>query len=381
MGKFSVDKVKLGEPLPSNQTEASYNESWANVKSNMSESYTRRRRGKNSLDYKLEQSSELPKNAVKTNFDERNMFVEACLTAFDRHLPLRIKPDTIWITIMQGFATHIDKNAEKFRGKFVNFDGKKDICIRRDAFVKGGENDWPNCFPEFCDKIQENLVNKEIRDQVECNYSTTSEIDRVVSQIALMDSVKNYFSFGVMTMCGIPEIELAGTVEDWKKLRENAKSLLSQFELEFWTDNLFPILDRFVGAFEGDIDPKFWGSIAKLHSTHGSGASTYLNGWIQDFFPYTNDGRQNSCLGSWRAEFEKTPGSDDKNLRNYYNKGGMDYGDVPKGMNTAPFTWNYHGTEIPMRFIGSISAVVQDPETLQLEAVSGWGIVEESKIV
>merc|ERR1739848_753651 len=116
-------------------------------------------------------------------------------------------------------------------------------------------------------------------------------------------------------MCGIPEIELAGTVEDWRTLRENAKSLLGRFELEFWTDKLLPILDRFVEAFEGDIDTKFWGSIAKLHSTHGSGASTYLNGWIQDFFPYQCNGNLNRCIGSWRVEFEKTPGSDDANYR------------------------------------------------------------------
>jgi len=373
--KFSVDNVELGKPLPSNQTEEGYKNAWAGVKKPPRQIHGE----KNASEYKLEQASELPKNSVRTDFDRKNMFVEAALTAFKWHFPLKITPDNVWITIMQGFAQHIDKNAERFRGKFVDFDGKKTIEIRRDGFVRGGVNDWPGCFPEFCDKIQANLVDGKIRDMVECNYSTTSDIDRVVSQIALMDSVKNYFSFRVCTMCGIPEIELAGTVEDWKTLRENAKNLLSQFELEFWTDNLFPILDRFVAAFEGDIDPKFWGSIAKLHSTHGSGGSTYLNGWIQDFFPYTNDGRQNGCLGSWLNEFEKTPGSDDKGLRNYYNRGGMDYGDVPKGINTAPFTWNYHGTEIPMHFIGAISAVVQDPTSLQVEAVTGWGIVEEIK--
>merc|ERR1711936_504072 len=367
--KFSVDKVELGKALPNNQTETGYGNAWAGVKQPVGRRFND---DKPQAKYRLEQASELPKNAVRTDFDRKNMFVEAALTAFKWHFPLKISPDTIWITIMQGFAQHIDKNAEKFRGKFVSFDGKKEICIRRDGFVRGGINDWPGCFPEFCDKIQANLVDGSIRDMVECNYSTTSAIDRVVSQIALMDTVKNYFSYKVMTMCGIPEIELAGTVEDWKKVRDNAKNLLGQFELEFWRENLLPILDRFVAAFDGEIETKFWGSIAKLHSTHGSGGSTYLNGWIQDFFPYTADGEENRCLGSWRAEFEKKAGSDDKDLRRYYRSGGMDYGDVPKGMNTAPFIWNYYGTEISMHFIGAISSVVQDPETLQVEAVTGW---------
>ena len=102
------------------------------------------------------------------NFNQKNLFVESALTAFKDHYPLKIKPDIIWITILQGFARHIDKNAEKFRGKFVAHEGKKEITIVRNGFVKGGQNDWPNCFPEFSDKIEENLVDPEIRQLVEC---------------------------------------------------------------------------------------------------------------------------------------------------------------------------------------------------------------------
>ena len=43
------------------------------------------------------------------------------------------------------------------------------------------------------------------------------------------------------------------------------------------------------------------------------------------------------------------------------------------------FVWIYYESKIPMHFIGAISAVVQDPKTLQIEAVTGWGIVEEIK--
>merc|ERR1711893_466420 len=327
--------------------------------------------------YSLEQSSKMPENAVLINFNQKNLFVESALQAFKNHYPLKITPDIIWITIMQGFARHVDKNAEKFRKDFVSHEGKKVIEIFRDSFVKGGVNPWENCFPEFCEKIQENLVNPEIKNLVECDYSTTGEIDKVVSQIALMDTMKNYFSYKVTTRCGIPEIELAGEIEDWIKLRENAEKLMCNFELDFWFEHLLPILDKFIAAFKGDIDTKFWGSIAKLHSTHGSGGSTYLNGWIQDFFPYDNDGRENRCLGSWKAVYDITPGSQDKKLQRYYRGGGMEYSDVPVGLNTAPFIWEYLGQSFNMHFIGAISAVVQDQETLQLEAVTGWGIIEE----
>jgi len=327
--------------------------------------------------YSFEQSSSLPENAVLIDFNRRNLFVESALMAFKNHYPLKITPDIIWITIMQGFARHVDKNAEKFRKDFVSHEGKKQIVIDRDGFRKGGVNPWENVFPEFCEKIQENLVNPEIKNLVECDYSTTGEIDKVVSQIALMDTVKNYFEYKVRTRCGIPEIELAGELEDWVRVREKAEKLLSNFELDFWLEHLLPILDKFVAAFKGDIDTKFWGSIAKLHSTHGSGGCTYLNGWIQDFFPYLKDGNVNRNIGSWKSVFDILPGSINKKLRQYYATGGMEYSDVPCGLNTAPFVWEYFGQSLNMHFIGAISAVVQDQQSLQLEAVTGWGIIEE----
>jgi len=381
--KFKVDNVELGPLLKqyfSKCTQKDYDNAWALSKNQpkmpwwMDQNSNKQEKEKH---YSLEQSSKMPENAVLINFNQKNLFVESALQAFKNHYPLKITPDIIWITIMQGFARHVDKNAEKFRKDFVSHEGKKVIEIFRDSFVKGGVNPWENCFPEFCEKIQENLVNPEIKNLVECDYSTTGEIDKVVSQIALMDTMKNYFSYKVTTRCGIPEIELAGEIEDWIKLRENAEKLMCNFELDFWLEHLLPILDKFIAAFKGDIDTKFWGSIAKLHSTGGSGGTTRLNGWIQDFFPYLKDGNVNRYLGSWKAQFDKEPGSEDKSLRRYYRTGGMEYCDVPCGLNTAPFIWDYLGTKFSMHFIGAISAVVQDEESLQLEAVTGWGIVEE----
>lgn len=41
----------------------------------------------------------------------------------------------------------------------------------------------------------------------------------------------------MVCICGIPEITLKGTVEDWKLLREKALSL-GRYELEWWTEEL-----------------------------------------------------------------------------------------------------------------------------------------------
>ena len=148
---------------------------------------------------------------------EYNSFVGAVHNAFNDHRPLILSPDIIWVTIAQGLATHINKNAEYLRHHFVDHQGKLYIEISRDSFVKGGKNnDWPRVFPEFSDKIGEYIGKK--RDLIVSNFSTTDLLEKTISEIVLMDSMKSYFSYGMRTLCGIPSITLEGTTDDWKHI-------------------------------------------------------------------------------------------------------------------------------------------------------------------
>ena len=42
-------------------------------------------------------------------------------TAHTNHYPIRIKPDDIWLLIVQAFSHHVDNNSEILRKYFVNF--------------------------------------------------------------------------------------------------------------------------------------------------------------------------------------------------------------------------------------------------------------------
>ena len=45
------------------------------------------------------------------------------------HYPIRIKPDDIWLLIVQAFSNHVNANSESLRTYFVNFDGKKELEV------------------------------------------------------------------------------------------------------------------------------------------------------------------------------------------------------------------------------------------------------------
>jgi hypothetical protein len=56
-------------------------------------------------------------------------FFEVVYAAYAGHRPLVLSPDMIWLQITQGFASHVDKNAEKLRYLFVNHSGKEKLKI------------------------------------------------------------------------------------------------------------------------------------------------------------------------------------------------------------------------------------------------------------
>jgi len=94
-------------------------------------------------------------------------------------------------------------------------------------------------------------------------------------------------------ICGIPEITLKGTTEDWQKVYDKTKKL-GKYDLKWWTDELEPILSEFIKTSKGEIDTEFWMNMFKYHSQKQYGAPKIIDGWIVKFFPYDKDGKRNN---------------------------------------------------------------------------------------
>ncbi len=291
-------------------------------------------------------------------------FVEAIHMAYDRHLPLELGPDDVWLCIAQGFGLHVNENAEALRHKFVRHQGKVVIKVQRDEFVRGAsDNDWNGVFAEFSDQIAAHIGKQ--RDLVVANFSTTGAVERAASQVVLMSAMQKYFEYRMMTMCGIPRITLLGTTEDWKSVRTRA-AVLGEYDLGFWVDALLPVLDEFVAASQGKINRDFWRSIYKLE--HESGGP-YISGWMPVFFPYIVDEGDSTMVSisnkGWMRAYKKDP---------YDARMTTDC--FPRSLSVAPFIWEYLGAEIPMEFLAGFMAVSQHPETGALRPAIGWAIRE-----
>ena len=83
-----------------------------------------------------------------------NGLIEAIHRSYSDHYPLVLSPDHIWMCIVQGFAAHVNLNAEKLCHMFVERKGKKKIVVQRHYFVKGSpQNPWSEVFSEFSVQI------------------------------------------------------------------------------------------------------------------------------------------------------------------------------------------------------------------------------------
>ena len=69
-------------------------------------------------------------------------FLNAMITAWSSHYAIEISPIDIWILILQAVSTHVEKNAQSLRNKWVNHEGKKELNVKADFSPGNINNDW-----------------------------------------------------------------------------------------------------------------------------------------------------------------------------------------------------------------------------------------------
>lgn len=282
--------------------------------------------------------------------------------AFAFHRPLHISPDHIWLTIAQGFAIHVSENHEGLREKFVNFEkGKKTLTVIADDFVRGSPaNDWASKIEDFTQEIAQQ-VGADTANTLVCNFSTTTPIDKAASGLVLMNAMKEYFDYEVTTLCGIPEIAVSGTLEDWQLVYDRALSL-AKFDLAWWTKRLEPILAQFIRLKkEGVVDVVFWDAAYKFYEADGSsGSHPNVTGWLMELFPYLK-------------------GEDREYVKNDFKAAPLP-SQLPDGTNLTPFKWNYFGAKLDMSLASGFFGVTQTKEN-RVSANVGYVIFESAKAI
>ena len=282
-------------------------------------------------------------------------FFYGMYNAYAEHRPFVLSPDMVWMLISQGFSHHINANPEKYRDRMVDFQGKMSLVVESDKPLD--EAEWERLIPAFAEEIKRNTKGT-VAETIIADFSTTTSYEQIASEITLMETTKAYFEYVVVyAACGIPEVTLLGTTEDWQKVYDKAMQLRS-FDLDWWIDELKPILKQFIKASEGNADTKFWRNMFKWHTPKEYGAPNIIDGWIVKFFPYDKDGKR----------FDLKTLTRDSNLPDEMSEADVRFVELyPDGSRMETMIELYGG------FVG----LEQNPENYALTPKIGWKVMKK----
>lgn len=297
----------------------------------------------------------------------QSIFFNCMVEAFANHYSVTLSPDIIWTVISQQFSHYINLDPEKYRDKLVNHEGKMELSVETKYDLYSPKVEWDKILSDFDAQIAQNTKGN-IADVMRADFSTTGTTERIASQVMLMSTVKAFFSFVIFYHCGIPSITIEGTPDDWRKIIKKTEGFRS-FDLDWWVDDLTPILQEFVKAAEGDAKNDFWRDIVKKDRPKGmkdSGCggfekdATELDGWFLKFIPFSNSGR--------------TP-----------QKVIIDSDDMLPNVASAPFIYKVIDktgkvmSETPMNLIAGLVGIDVDQKNRFMRPRVGWMVCESNE--
>ena len=256
-------------------------------------------KGKYNTDTEIEEPMVAPGEQILTSNDEPqlllrpqqpNALVATLIMAYNNHIPVAIRPDDVWLTIMSNFSHYVSTHSEQMQSKFVGFQGQKELIVTQSTganvdLANLPRKQWEDMIDQFSKLIDEE-VGKDIVDWAVPNFTTTTNDDRVAGRMALMDAVSGYFAYTSILACGLPKVTLEGSLDDWKKVRSRAERLKSfGGDLEKWAVLLAPVLDEFIASYQGKVNHDFWERMATSERL-GSGSQQGKSGWILVFSPF-----------------------------------------------------------------------------------------------
>jgi hypothetical protein len=262
--------------------------------------------------------------------------------------------------IQQAVADHVSLHAKELRERWVSHEGTRVLKVFR---PEAGRLDWVDVIENPRDGFRAQLRANTLPDafdQLTPAFSTSTPTDQVVGGITVMHTLRHYFEYKVFTLCGIPEVRMEGTLADWQQLVTAANTLVNArctaAFAGFWLPPLLRLLETLVqqyraGTEGGVVDSVFWNTICKSGGSHGSGATTWLDGWFNVLLPYAGTRYNEYCRfplhmhpsrSIWIREplSRKTPG------------GGLEEQCIPSGVRSVPFTLDCTKAKMHGGFLG-----------------------------
>jgi hypothetical protein len=213
------------------------------------------------------------------------------MLAYNHHLPLRLSPDVVWLTIVQSVAKFIEDSGETYRDTLVlHAVGKMMLTVhvpaeweRSDALIE-----WDAVLDAIRSLIATH-ARPDVAEAFSPAFTTTTLVSTTAATVCLMSALQTFFDMSMTTSCGIGEVYMDGTVEDWVQLQNRTRALAVTLgpvgvDLLLWFTRLDGTLGQLLATAQRRPDTSFWQHAYSAKVIRDSGAGTYLSGWFSHFF-------------------------------------------------------------------------------------------------
>ena len=169
-----------------------------------------------------------------------------------------------------------EANHPNVRSFFVNHEGKKRLVV--DAGPSIYHTDYNQFFGEMSRQIRANINKPLYTKAMESDFSSSTPEHKIVSNIMLMYSFKEYFDYVSNLFCGIPGVIMMGKEIDWENMitkLETVESILQpieeQLKLAKWFKSSKRVLKELLNTFRGNPNQDWWLRIMTMKYRGGSG--------------------------------------------------------------------------------------------------------------
>lgn len=216
-------------------------------------------------------------------------YVGLLAEAYSRHEKVRVAPHDLWFLVLTQLAKAVNKDPGRYRPLFTTSAEKVEISVPTD--------DVTTIDPTSLIEQLAACVPTDVTAFLPA-LSTADATVVVAMHAAFCDVVQSYYDYTTF-LCGIPELEVTGTIADWSTLMLSATALSSAF-LNVGATKVVAYLAKVHGIFatianevlhetlraQGqDVPPNldFWRGIFTARNL-GSGGELEVKGWIRDLF-------------------------------------------------------------------------------------------------
>jgi len=223
--------------------------------------------------------------------------------AFCTHRKFVLSPQTVAAQLLLEFGQYVNNNsalcAPLFNGKLGK---KKELKV----WLAPGESlDDLDVLAKTVGQWEKEVLREtdsRIRNAIHPELSTMNRVDHLAYSGILLGAAREFFEYTWGTLCGIPQITVQGTRQDWMKVGDLATGLGSLHEhpelSEFCNYAREVVLESIIGLYDGKEDVGFWASLVKHDSQ--SGAEGCTAGWLPSLNLYDENGNILPMDNRWR---------------------------------------------------------------------------------